>query len=146
MTINRNIYSQVTPAELKLTNDFTWRGLSLTGRAHPLTGDMVYIDDIESIKTAIKIIVLTAINERPFSSSDIGTSIREKLFDLMTSGVDIEIREIITSKLVRYEPRIFIRGVEVINYPTKHAVDIRVIFSVKGTGVNSNVTIFLERV
>lgn len=146
MSINRNIFSDTSRSESELTNDFTWRGLSQSGKAHPLTGDIVYVDDLEDIKQSIRNIVLTTPDERPFSSSDISTRVNALLFELITTGIDIELKEELTRKLVRYEPRAYYQDIKLTAYPTKHAVDIAITFKQKSTNKVATVSVFLERV
>lgn len=141
-----NINGSVSTTENKITDSYKYRGISLSGKAHPITGDLVKVDDLENIKQSLRNIVLTDINERPFSSSEVGTSLKQRLFDLMDSGTSNEIQELLFTKIVRYESRVVVSNIEVKAYPQKHAIDITITFTVRGTTKSTNVSIFLERI
>lgn len=72
---------------------------------HPLTKDLVLLEDDESVKNSIKNIVLTNKKERRFNP-DFGGNVRSYLFEELDFITTESIKEDIINLIAIYEPRV----------------------------------------
>lgn len=107
--------------------------LSITFRPHPATGDVTRVFDYASITQAIKVLVLGYLGERPYSSLDCGSRIRDYLFDIYDPTIVRDIKEELTSLILRKEPRVFVRDVLVNPDIDQYRLAVAIIYSFKTT-------------
>ena len=82
-----------------------FKDINLSFKRHPVTNDVVTINDEDAIKRSVKNIIFTILGEKPFLPT-FGSVINESLFDLNTNLSEIRITDEIKSSLLNYEPRI----------------------------------------
>lgn len=111
---------------------------------NPITGDVPIKTEVESIKWAIKSLVLTDHYERPFHS-EIGSNVRGLLFENMDMLTSIILREDIAQLLDNYEPRISVTDVIVVPVPDQNSLYLTIIFVVRNTQQQLSVSVTLER-
>ena len=83
--------------------------IDINMKNHPITGDVVLKYDLNSIKRAVRNLILTSHYERPFKPS-LGANLRAALFELDMVGSKV-VEQNIVDQLNRYEPRADIRNV-----------------------------------
>lgn len=120
-----------------------YKDLSISGLAHPLTGDLTTVTDEKSINQAIRLLLLTDEMERPFSSIKIGGGVKSLLFDLGNNARAIENQ--ISLTIINHEPRVMINEIVVTEYPDKNALSILVEYTIRATGVSGTFTHTLKR-
>ena len=81
-------------------NTRTFSDFDLNFTAHPVTGDIVLKTDESAIKQSVKNLLLTRNFERPFHS-EIGSPIRQLLFDLPGPMFTIMLRKAIIDEIGR---------------------------------------------
>ena len=118
--------------------------LDATFSPHPETGDVGVRTNERAIKFAVKALVLTNHFERPFQS-DIGSPVRQLMFDLMGPNFNIMMKKVITDVITNHEPRVDVLDVIVNSRPDANSVSITVIFRIKNTTKPLDVNIILER-
>jgi len=124
----------------------TYKDLDLNFLVHPTTKDLVYIKDIDSVKRAVKNIVLTNFYERHFNDS-FGCGIRSLLFEPMSFFTALSIQQTIEEVLTVYEPRIELISVEVeMDSQEELGYDVTITFSIKNQIAPLTIEFFLERV
>lgn len=96
---------------------------------NPVSFDLARKTNEESVKQAIKNLLLTDKGERPYQPN-LGCNIRQLLFDTITPDTIIVMRELIQETLDAYETRATIIGVDVTSSIDDNAVNIAVVFSV----------------
>lgn len=96
---------------LKITRLYS--DLDLGFELHPVTGDISRKTDVNAVKQALKILVLTNFYERPFAPS-MGGNIRGLLFEHIDSTTAAVIEKTITQLITSYEPRAKLEAVDVI--------------------------------
>lgn len=96
---------------------------------NPVSFDLARKTNEESVKQAIKNLLLTDKGERPYQPN-LGCNIRQLLFDTITPDTIIVMRELIQETLDAYETRATIIGVDVTSAIDDNAVNIAVVFSV----------------
>ena len=89
----------------------TFKDLNITFKPHPVTGDLIVKKDEAAIKQAVVNLLMTNKGERPFNAQ-LGSSIRETLFEPLDAATAAKIGAAIKNCLSRYEPRIKIRSLE----------------------------------
>ena len=82
-----------------------FKDINLSFKRHPVTNDVITINDEDAIKRSVKNIIFTILGEKPFSP-DFGSVINESLFDLNTNLSEIKVSDEIKASLDNYEPRI----------------------------------------
>ena len=113
-------------------NTRTFSDFDLNFTAHPVTGDIVLKTDESAIKQSVKNLLLTRNFERPFHS-EIGSPIRQLLFDLPGPMFTIMLRKAIIDVINNFEPRVNIIDIEVNDQLEENAVNVTLIFSIVNT-------------
>ena len=90
----------------------TYKDLDLDFTRHPVTNDVVKIEDVDAVKRSVKNLVQTNFYERPFHP-ELGCGIRELLFENFTPLTGIFIRRKVQEVLDNYEPRARVSGIAV---------------------------------
>ena len=83
----------------------TFKDLSVVFKKHPVTDDLVTVKDKVAIAQSISNLLQTNTGERPFNP-DLGSGIREMLFEQADWGTAAAISGRVRECLVKYEPRI----------------------------------------
>lgn len=124
------------------TRIFTDIDLNFT--AHPVTGDVARRYDENAIKQSVKNLLLTRNFERPFHS-EIGSPIRQLLFDLPGPLFNVSLRRAIIDVINNFEPRVNIIDVVVNDESDSNAVYITLIFTIVNTTQQITLDLALER-
>ena len=90
----------------------TYSDLNLNFTKNPATNDVARLTDIEAVKRAVRNLVLTNQFERPFHP-EIGTSIRDLLFETITPLNAVLLEDRIREVIVNFEPRAELTGIQV---------------------------------
>lgn len=89
-----------------------FKDVSLSFKAHPITYDLLSVNNVSAINRSLRNLILTIKGERPFNSL-LGTNINKTLFEILdvrvTTDIETEIRNVINN----FEPRISLRSVVV---------------------------------
>lgn len=83
----------------------TYTDLDLRFKQHPISKDIVKLEDNNAIKTSIRNIILTNKKEKRFNS-DFGGNIRDYLFENLDIISTTDIISDITNLIYKYESRI----------------------------------------
>lgn len=114
-------------------------------QAHPNTKDISVIENEDSVKNAIRNILLTRKGERFFNPS-FGSGIYSVLFENMSPATEGDLRTIINNALENYEPRANVLKLEVSPYPDENGVVITLVFSVINRTEPVVMNILLDRI
>jgi phage baseplate assembly protein W len=98
--------------EFRSTREVHFVDLDLAFNAHPITGDIGILTDIDAIKRSLINLIVTSFYERPFNSAK-GTRIRRSLFENISPVTNILMVEDIKAVVKAYEPRVFLAEVSV---------------------------------
>jgi len=90
----------------------TFKDLNVTFKPHPVTGDLIVKKDDAAIKQSVVNLLLTSKGERPFQP-DLGSKLRDILFENLDVATAAEIGRDIRSTLNQFEPRITLIGLDV---------------------------------
>jgi len=118
--------------------------LDLSLRIHPVRKDIIPLKDDAAIKNAIKNLLITNFYERPFQD-DLGANLRGLLFEPAGILTNIELREQIRFVVEKYEQRVAIRSIDIIDNADRNEYRINVRFKIKEFDSNDSVEIVLRR-
>ena len=108
-----------------------FKDITLSFKRHPVTNDVVSINDEDAIKRSIKNIIFTILGEKPFQPL-FGSVINESLFELSTALSEMKVSDEITQSLLNYEPRIANTEVTVSLYPDSNEMNVTVQYDIVG--------------
>lgn len=112
---------------------------------HPFTGQITRRKNVDSVKMALRNLILTNKYER-LRNPEFGSNIRRYLFENFSPNTSGEIREHIKFLVENYEPRIRLIDVLVANDEDNNAFNIRISFAINLTQENQEVELTLYRV
>jgi phage baseplate assembly protein W len=125
-------------------NTRTFSDLDFNFTAHPVTGDIVRRFDEQSIKNALKNLILTANYERPFHS-EIGSPIKRLLFEPATPMLEVMMQRAIVDTVENFEPRVELLNVEVVVSEDEYTVYVTIEFRIINTTQPLTLDLTLER-
>jgi len=118
--------------------------LDLNFTAHPVSGDITRRFDEDAIKQSVKNLLLTRNYERPFHS-EIGSPVRQLLFDLPGPMFNIMLQRAVIDVINNFEPRVSIIDVRVDDYSDANEVYITLEFKIVNTERPLTLDLALER-
>ena len=123
----------------------TYVDLDLDFARHPVTNDIVKIEDVNAVKRSVRNLVNTQFYERPFHP-ELGCGVRDLLFEQYTPMTGIFIRRKIEEVLNNYEPRARISSIQVNEQEDRNALDVVINFYVLNLPNPVSVTTTLQRI
>jgi len=123
----------------------TYKDLDLDFTRHPVTNDVVKIEDVNAVKRSVRNLVNTQFYERPFHP-ELGCGVRDLLFENFTPMTGIFIRRKIEEVLTNYEPRANITSIGVNESADRNGISIEVNFYVLNLPNPVSVTTTLKRI
>ena len=107
--------------------------------------DINKVTDVQAVKRSVRNLVLLNHYEKPFHP-EIGSGIREMLFELMTPVTAIVLTRKIEDVIKNFEPRARLVGVSAFPDLDRNAYEVKVEFYVVNTPTELvDLTVFLER-
>ena len=123
----------------------TFKDLSVVFKKHPVTDDLVTVKDKVAIAQSISNLLQTNNGERPFNP-DLGSGIRELLFEQADWGTAAAISGRVRECLVKYEPRIAVQSVDATPNNASNGYDVAITYEILGRDDGRIVAdVFLER-
>ena len=122
----------------------TFKDLSITFKKHPVTNDLVTVKDAAAIQQSIAALLLTGKGERLFQP-DLGTDLRQMLFEPLDFGTAAIIKSVISDTIERYETRVVLN--DVLCYPDmdNNGYQVELYFTIVGDDRPVAVELFLDR-
>ena len=105
--------------------------ISLSFEPHPVTKDLPVLVNERAIVRSVRNLVETIPTER-FFNSNLGSNIRDMLFDNFSGSSVMIIEDMIRTTVRNYEPRVGDIGVEVDASPDTNTVSVKVLFDIIG--------------
>ena len=122
----------------------TYVDLDLDFTRHPVTNDVVKIEDVDAVKRSVRNLVNTQFYERPFHP-ELGCGVRDMLFENFTPMTGIFLKRKIEEVLVNYEPRISLNQITLDDDVDNNRLVVNIYFYVQGVPDPVSVTTFLQR-
>jgi|TARA_B110000908_G_scaffold38975_1_gene46991 phage baseplate assembly protein W len=111
---------------------------------HPTKKDISAVKDMEAVKHAVKNLILTNFNERPFHP-EIGSNVTAMLFEPADNFTAMSIKEEILFVLKKYEPRTNDHVVEVTDNSERNSYEITIGFNVIFSPKREEINFYLQR-
>ena len=108
-----------------------FKDISLAFTPHPVTKDLPILANERAIIRSVRNLVETIPTER-FFNSNLGSSIRDMLFDNFAGSSVMIIEDMIRTTVRNYEPRVGDIGVEIDMQPELNNVRVKVLFDIIG--------------
>ena len=108
-----------------------FKDISLSFTPHPVTKDLPVLVNERAIVRSVRNLVETIPTER-FFNSNLGSNIRDMLFDNFSGSSVMIIEDMIRTTVRNYEPRVGDKGVEVDASPDTNTVQVKVLFDIIG--------------
>ena len=108
-------------------------------------GDLAVKYDDNAIKQSVKNLILTVNYERPFHP-ELGCQVHNQLFENFTPITEYVIRQTVYDVLTKFEPRILLLDVDVIDDSDNNGIRISVTFRFTNDSRPVTVVTFLTRV
>jgi phage baseplate assembly protein W len=128
-----------------VTKAVIYRDFDLRFLAHPVTGKLVTKKNSDSVKQAVKNLILTNFYERPYRPN-FGSSVRAHLFENYTAFTEESLQYAIKTALTNFEPRIELLDIRFGGDPDHNSLSIGIIFRPINTTENVTLNLNLERV
>ncbi len=122
-----------------------FKDFDLNMKVHPVTGKLIIRKNSESVKQAIRNLVLTDKGERPFRPL-FGSDIRSRLFDLYDPATESNITADVTLAIENYEERALLLGVGVAGDPDNNNLRVNVTFRTISSEIPNTLTLSLEAI
>ena len=111
---------------------------------HPLTGDIVSLEDVTAIKRSVKHILQTNFGEKPFQPK-FGSNLRAQLFEPGEPFTALNIRKNIIFAIEKYEPRVQLLEVKVFEDVDKNSFEASVHFLILSLNTDAGFDITIKR-
>ena len=109
----------------------SFKDISLSFNAHPVTNDLTIIKYENAIKRSVRNLVQTIPRER-FFNPILGTDIRGSLFDFVDFGTASVIEKQIQTTIDNFEPRVENLQIEVFPRPDDNEFEVNIYFDIIG--------------
>lgn len=113
-------------------------------KAHPVSKDVVLKYNEEAVKKSLKSLILTSKYERPFQPS-INSRIKKLLFENITPVLGVNLKSNIEDVIREHEPRVDVRGVDVIVKEDENQIMVNIYFNIKNEPEIVSLTTTLQR-
>ena len=123
----------------------TYKDLDLDFTRHPVTNDVVKIEDVNAVKRSVRNLINTQFYERPFHP-ELGCGVRDLLFENYSPMTGMFIRRKIEEVLINYEPRAKLSSIEVNEEQDRNGIKVEVNFYVLNLPNPVTVTTTLKRI
>jgi len=110
-----------------------FKDISLSFSRHPITNDLIALNNEDAIKKSVINLVRTRVGERFFNDL-IGSFVENSLFELQTEEPLIFLEEQIKSLLNNFEPRIKLNNVSISLPPDTNDLNVRIEYDIIGQG------------
>ena len=119
--------------------------IDLRLRSHPSHGDVSPLNDLDAVRQSIRNLIMTARYERVFNPN-LGCGVKALLFEPADNITMSSIREEVVNVLTKYEPRVKLIDVDVIDQHQLNSYTINIFFRVISTTEEVSMDMYLERV
>ena len=129
-------------ADLKKSRSF--KDFSVNFARNPFTDDLSVVHNDNSIKQAVKNIILTSPGEKPFQPL-VGSSVNRLLFEPLDAFTADTIAEEIRTTINQYEPRVKLTNVEVTPINEGNKLNVSLEYKIVGLPIVETIEFVLHR-
>ena len=143
MSNRSDFNARLQPASV-LASDFLYADLPMAFNVHPLHNDIKPLVDIDAVKQSVKNLVLTNYFDIPFHP-EIGSNVSSLLFELVDQFTAEAIKREIRQVLYKYERRVQVLDVDVIDQADQNAYQVSIKFLVVANDKEIDIEFYLNR-
>tara|TARA_Y100000004_G_scaffold80978_1_gene91004 strand:- start:116 stop:535 length:420 start_codon:yes stop_codon:yes gene_type:complete len=129
-------------------NNFTksksFKDFPINFAKNPFTDDLSVVSNENSIKQAVKNLILTAPGEKPFQPL-VGSSVRDLLFEPLDAFTVDTLTDEITQTINQYEPRVKLTNVIVTPIEESNKINVSIEYQVVGLPIVETIEFVLQR-
>ena len=129
-------------SNLKRSRSF--KDFSINFAKNPFTDDLSIVNNDNSIKQAVKNIILTAPGEKPFQPL-VGSSVNRLLFEPLDAFTADTIAEEIRTTINQYEPRVQLTNVSVTPIFEGNKLNVSIEYKIVGLPIVETIEFVLQR-
>ena len=133
---------KIGSSELKRSRSF--KDFSVNFARNPFTDDLSVVNNDNSIKQAVKNIILTSPGEKPFQPL-VGSSVNRLLFEPLDAFTADTIAEEIRTTINQYEPRVALTRVDVTPIYEKNKLNVSLEYRIVGLPIVETIEFVLQR-
>lgn len=130
---------------MPLQDNTFFSDFNMSFATHDTTKDLSVLKNENSVKQAIKNLILTDVYERPFQPG-IGCNIRNVLFELFSPQTSDRAKTYIRETIEQYEPRASIKDISVSPNVDQNTLAATIKFSIINTVEIQNLTVLVDRI
>ena len=108
-----------------------FRDISLSFSRHPITNDIITLNDADAIKRAVQNLVRIKLGE-VFFRNDVGTRLTGSLFELATDDLIDPLVSEIETVITNFEPRVNLKNVNVSSIPDENTLNVEISYDIIG--------------
>lgn len=128
-----------------MRKDYTYRDLDLSFDPHPITGDLVPVNNEHAIVRSLYLLIMTNHYERPFNP-ELGSNIRQSLFENLEPHTAITIRRFVEETITKFEPRVKILNLSVTADYDNNGYNVGLDFQLVTQQTNFSINFLLEKI
>ena len=129
-------------SDLKRSRSF--KDFSINFSKNPFTDDLSIVNNDNSIKQAVKNIILTSPGEKPFQPL-VGSSVNRLLFEPLDAFTADTIAEEITTTINQFEPRVQLTNVDVTPIFESNKLNVSLEYKIVGLPIVETIEFVLQR-
>lgn len=128
-----------------VTNALVYKDFDFKFTAHPVTGKLLMKKNAESVKQALKLLILTNLGEKQYKP-EFGSGVKGSLFEPYTKLTEGELRSAIQIAIGNYEPRVELIDIRFGGNPDRNELTVSIIFRPRNSTEKVTLHLNLERV
>ena len=129
-------------SDLKRSRSF--KDFSVNFARNPFTDDLSVVHNDNSIKQAVKNIILTSPGEKPFQPL-VGSSVNRLLFEPLDAFTADAVAEEIRTTINQYEPRVKLTNVNVTPIHEGNKLNVSLVYKIVGLPIVETIEFVLQR-
>jgi|TARA_R110002153_G_scaffold114247_2_gene256921 phage baseplate assembly protein W len=141
----RSDYNVDQTKPLNVSSNVLFSDVPLEFITHPNTRDIRPLTDINAVRQAVKILVLSNYTDRPFHP-ELGGNVTRYLFENANKFTAVALRDEILRVIQRNEPRVTNEKVEIQLDEDRNRILVTLLFTIKLSNINTEVSFYLDRI
>ena len=135
-------FKKIGGSDLKRSKSF--KDFAVNFARNPFTDDLSIVNNDNSIKQAVKNIILTSPGEKPFQPL-VGSSVNRLLFEPLDAFTADTIAEEITTTINQFEPRVQLTNVDVTPIFESNKLNVSLEYKIVGLPIVETIEFVLQR-
>ena len=135
---------RLSSADLASNKSRSFKDIGMAFGRNPFTNDVSIVKNENSIKQALRNLVMTSPGEIPFNKN-VGCQVMQLLFEPLDGFTADTIKDEIINTINQYEKRVQLRSVQVVPYGENSKLAVTIVYQVVGIPIVEEVKFVLQR-